>query len=229
MRGSIMQPYFFPYIGYYQLAYATEKFIFLDDVNYIKKGYINRNSIILNKKKFDFSVPVEKVSQNRKINDHSYTNNHSYFLTLIENAYKKSPQFNRVIPLIEEVVHDENLNVAHKNSKSLINVFKYLNIHREFIFSSEIDKPHEKKGQDRIIALCKKTNIDQYRNAIGGQSLYEAKAFETENIELKFMQSKNLKYNQGVQEFVENLSIIDVLMHCEKEEVINLLKGYILI
>lgn len=229
MRGAIMQPYFFPYIGYYQLAYAAEKFIFLDDVNYIKKGYINRNSILLNGNKFDFSVPVEKVSQNRKINEHNYINNFSDFLLLIENAYKKMPQFNQVMPLIEEIVLDENLNVAQKNSRSLSAVFRYLDLHREFIFSSDIDQAHKDKGQTRILTLCKKTNIDQYRNAIGGQSLYEAKAFENENIELKFTKSNTSKYDQGSQEFIGNLSIIDVLMHCEKSTVIKLFEDYTLI
>lgn len=229
MKGAIMQPYFFPYIGYYQLAYEVEKFVFLDDVNYIKKGFINRNSILLQGKRHEFTVPVAKISQNRTIHEHFYTGEFAGFLKLIEQAYLKAPFFDGVMPLVESVVLDTETNVAQKNAKSLTSVFAYLGIEREFLFSSEVALDDEKKGQGRILTLCQKLGIDQYRNAIGGQSLYDATAFRNDGIELKFIQSDILPYAQGKGEFVSHLSIIDILMHCDKHSVLQHLSSYSLV
>lgn len=224
-----MQPYFFPYIGYYQLAYEVEKFVFLDDVNFIKKGYINRNAILLQGQRHEFSVPVAKVSQNRHINEHNYTGEFDSFLALVEQSYKKAPFFAEVFPIVQSVVLDANQNVAKKNARSLIEVFSYLGIHRDFSFSSDITLDEKYKAQERIIALCQKLHIDQYRNAIGGQQLYDIPTFNSAGIELKFIKSNIQSYPQGITPFVPHLSIIDVLMHCSKDVVMHHLTEYSLI
>lgn len=224
-----MQPYFFPYLGYYQLAHSSENFIFLDDANYIKQGYINKNSIILNRKAQNFSIPVKNISSFRKINEHVYIDDFSKFLKMIELAYKNSIFFQQAMPIIEAVALDKTLNVAEKNAKSLISVFSYLNLERSFFFSSEIDAGREKKGQDRVIEICKIIGISKYRNSIGGKEIYDPNAFQKENIELKFIKSINKPYSQGKHEFIANLSIIDLLMHCNKETIIKNLGNYELI
>lgn len=229
MRGAIMQPYFFPYIGYYQLAYEAEKFVFLDDVNYIKKGYINRNSILLQSKCHNFSVPVSKISQNRTIHAHDYVGDYSEFIHLIKRAYKNAPHFNQIIPLIESVVLDGDDNVARKNAKSLMVVFSYLGLEREYLFSSNVALSGHEKGQVRILELCQRLTIDQYRNAIGGRLLYDAATFDAAGIELKFIQSNIRPYAQGEGAFVSNLSIIDILMHCDKKDIVHRLTDYSLI
>lgn len=229
MRGAIMQPYFFPYIGYYQLAYEVEKFVFLDDVNYIKKGYINRNAILLHGKRHEFSVPVSKISQNRAIRLHDYTGNYSDFVRLIEQAYKKAPLFDMVMPLVKGVVLDAETNVARKNAKSLVDVFAYLGLERKFLFSSDVELDSDPKGQERILALCKNLRISQYRNAIGGQALYNAQSFNAMGIDLKFIQAGIQPYPQGRHDFVSHLSMIDVLMHCDKASVLRQLSNYSLV
>lgn len=229
MRGAIMQPYFFPYIGYYQLAYEVERFVFLDDVNYIKKGYINRNAILLNGKRHEFSIPVSNISQNRAIKSHDYIGDYSDFMRLIEHAYKKAPLFDIVMPLIRGVVLDTETNVARKNAKSLVNIFAYLGLKREFLLSSDVELNSETKGQERILAICKKLKINQYRNAIGGKVLYDAQSFSAIGIDLKFIQAGIQPYPQGRHDFVSHLSIIDVLMHCDKESVLRQLSNYSLI
>lgn len=229
MIGAIMQPYFFPYIGYYQLAYEAEKFVFLDDVNFIKKGYINRNAILLQGRRHDFSVPVTKISQNRHINDHNYTGNFSQFLSLIEQVYKKSPFFADVFPIVQSVALNPDQNVARKNANSIACVFSYLGIERDFIFSSDMDLNVEYKSQDRILALCQKVGINCYRNAIGGQALYDKKIFAEKSIDLKFIETKIQSYQQVSANFVPYLSIIDVLMHCDKRAVSHLLTEYSLV
>lgn len=229
MKGAIMQPYFFPYIGYYQLAYEVKEFVFLDDVSFIKQGYINRNSILINGDKYEFSIPVSKISSYRKINEHRYTGEHAKFIKIIEQAYKKAPFFSDVMPVVESVILDQDENVSRKNSKSIISVFDYLGISRVFYFSSEIELQQNSKGQDRILALCKKLDFKEYRNAIGGKSLYSYEDFDAAGIDLKFIQSNIQTYQQGKHEFVSHLSMIDILMHCSKESIISMMSDYSLV
>lgn len=226
MKGAIMQPYFFPYIGYYQLVYEAENFVFLDDVNWIKKGYINRNSICRNGDKVNFSIPVSKVSQNRKINEHDYTGDFSGFLKLVESAYKKAPFFDSIMPMIEKVVRDDESNVANKNANTISTVFNYLGIKREFLFSSDVSLHSACKGQERILELCRIFGINRYRNASGGRALYDPKSFDESNVELKFVESMAQNYSQSGDEFIPNLSIIDLLMWCDKDTTIDMLKEY---
>lgn len=229
MKGAIMQPYFFPYIGYYQLAYEVEKFVFLDDVTFIKQGYINRNSILMNGRRHEFSVPVSKISSYRRIDNHEYTGDFTGFLRLIEQNYKKAPHFPVVMPLIEEVALHHDNNVARKNAASVMSVFKYIGMARDFAFSSNVRLKEGQKGQDRILALCKELEFLKYRNAIGGKNLYSYEAFSAAGIELKFIQSNIQSYTQGNHEFISNLSIIDVLMHCDKPTILKHLSDFSLV
>lgn len=224
-----MQPYFFPYIGYYQLAYECDTFVFFDDANYIKKGYINRNSIKLNDVRHDFSLPVSKISQNRKICEHDYTGDFSVFLKTIEQAYKKAPHFESGLSVIKEVLRSSCNNVAKTNSRSLTVVFEYLGLKRNFRFSSDIKLDSNERGQDRIIKLCKALNIVRYRNSIGGQQLYDQSTFEAAGIEIKFIQSRSYPYQQGTSEFLPNLSMIDAIMYCDKESIKGQLQNYSLL
>lgn len=229
MKGAIMQPYFFPYIGYYQLAYEVEKFVFLDDVNYIKKGYINRNSMLLGGSRHDFSLPVSKISQNRLIVEHNYIGDFSGFLRLVERAYKNAPCFSAVMPLIERVALDTELNVARKNAESITIVFDYLGLHRDFLFSSNVELPAGIKGQERILRLCQELGICKYRNAIGGKAIYSREDFSAAGIELFFVKSEIQPYFQDKHNFISHLSMIDVLMHCSKESVVAMLADYSLV
>ena len=177
----------------------------------------------------EFSVPVKKISSNRLIRQHEYTGDFSRFLHLIENAYKKAPYFDQIMPVIESVVLDDEDNVARKNAKSITAVFSYLGLEREYLLSSNISLDGNEKGQDRILALCQKLKITQYRNAIGGQQLYDIPTFNSAGIELKFIKSNIQSYPQGITPFVPHLSIIDVLMHCSKDVVMHHLTEYSLI
>lgn len=224
-----MQPYFFPYLGYYQLVFEVDRYVFLDDVTFIKQGYINRNAILFDGQRRDFSVPVSKISSFRFINDHEYLGDFSKFLKLIEQAYRRAPYFDDVMPLIEQVSLDSDNNVARKNAKSVAIVFEYLGMSRHFSFSSDEMIEGSYKGQDRILALCKQLGIKQYRNAIGGQDLYSREAFAAEGIELKFIQSNIHPYIQGTCDFISHLSILDVLMHCDKKTTQSMLMEYSLV
>jgi hypothetical protein len=226
MKLAVMQPYFFPYVGYYQLACSVDEFVFFDDVNFIKKGYINRNAILLNGDRFDFSVPVSAVSQNRKISEHSYVGDFKNFLKQIQNSYKKAPFFSQVYGLIEQVVVDADLSVPTKNSKSIKAVFEYLGTGPKFSFASELEVPDEFRAQDRIIEICKKKRATEYHNSAGGRALYDSDVFRSNGIELRFVESRPVSYSQGAGNFVPYLSMIDVLMWNEKSRIVEILEGF---
>ena len=228
MKLAIMQPYFFPYIGYYQLAFEVNEFVFFDDVNFIKKGYINRNAILLTENKFDFSIPVSNVSQNRTIAKHEYTGDFSAFLKTVQQAYRKAPNFECIYQLIVNVVSGPGKSVAKINASSLQFVFDYLGIKRHFSYSSEYCVSPDLKGQDRILEICRMSGATDYRNAIGGRDLYDNHRFADKGITLQFIRSGDITYPQPTHLFVPNLSMIDVLMWNEPDQIINMLRRYTL-
>lgn len=222
-----MQPYLFPYIGYYQLAYEVDEFIFYDDVSFIKQGYIHRNNLLAKNKSQRFTLPVLKASQNSKINELYFSQNLKKTLTSIRLAYAKAPYFNDIYPLVEAVLNDENRNVANITARSIIDVFSYLNIDKKMLFSSDIHYQRQLSATQKLIDMCKRRNAQGYCNAIGGKGLYSIDEFEQANIKLSFIQMDTIKYQQSNNtEFIGNLSILDVLMWNSKQAVIDLLMKY---
>ena len=232
LKIAIMQPYFFPYIGYWQMFNAVDKFVILDDVNFIMRGYINRNSILLNHSAHKFSIPLKKPSQNKLINETKLnfsTHDKENFLKTISMAYKKAPYFKDFYPIMEEIIYYNNDDLTTYLKNSFEKVKQYLNLKTEILLSSEIPKDNTLKAQARIIEINKKLNARIYINAIGGLELYDAKSFKKENIELKFIKMRNIKYKQFNNDFVANLSFIDILMFNSKAEIAELLEQYDLI
>jgi hypothetical protein len=224
-RLAVMQPYFFPYLGTYQLAHAVDEFVFFDDVNFIKKGYIHRNAVRLNGKAQPFTIPVRDVSQNRHIREHDYTGDWQPFLDLLCRAYRQAPMFDAAYTLIESVARDADDNVARKNALSFTRVFAYLGLPKTWSQASVCALPAELRAQARILALCRAKSATAYVNAGGGRSLYEPAAFEAAGVALRFLACAPVAYPQGTGEFVPNLSMIDLLMHCAPGEIAARLDG----
>lgn len=232
-RLSIMQPYIFPYLGYFHLIEASDMIVFYDDVNFIKRGWINRNRILLNKSEYLFTVPVIKSSQNRLINEIEPIIDLKFidkFFAQIETAYKKAPYYSSVIVLLKKVFLIEYNNIADLSINSIVSVYDYLEKDLNWTKSS-VCSP-ETKGidkADRIIQITKKLGYQKYVNVIGGQELYEKEHFKNKDILLNFIQSEKIEYKQFNNDFVPWLSIIDVLMFNDKETVLELIKSYKLV
>lgn len=229
MKLAIMQPYLFPYIGYWQLINAVNTFVIFDDVNFIKKGWINRNYILLEGKPHLFTLSLQKPSQNKLIKDTYLSEDDSSkqnFLKTIETAYIKAPCFNEVFPLISDIVlfKEKNLNLYLENS--LKKVSEYLGLDTNFINSSNIEKNETLKGQDKILEICRKLDAKTYINLPGGVSLYDKNLFQKHDIELKFIKTGDIKYEQFNHDLVPNLSIIDLIMFNSKKDMIELLNKY---
>lgn len=217
-----MQPYVFPYIGYFQLIYASDIFVFYDDVNYINRGWINRNKILLNGKEQLFTIPCVEASQNKLIKDINVLNDKSIakVLTTISVAYKKAPYFADVFPVIEKTLKfNEDISVAQLAINSVINVCEYLNLQRIFKVSSEAYDNRELKKADRLIDICHKEDIGVYINPSGGRAIYAKEYFLAKGVALDFLISEKKDYAQFNNTFVPWLSVIDVLMFNSKETI----------
>lgn len=227
-----MQPYIFPYIGYFQLINAVDKFVIYDDVNFINKGWINRNRMLNNGKDSLFSIPLKEASQNKLINEINVNWDgiwKSKFLKTLEQCYKKAPFYQVAISLIEQTLNVDDEPISKVIEYNLRLTCEYLGITSEIVSSSAIYQNTHLKAQERILDICLQEKATQYINPIGGLELYDKWVFEAQNINLNFIKSKPVEYTQFKNEFVPWLSIVDVLMFNSKETIKEFLNNYELV
>lgn len=231
MSVAIMQPYIFPYLGYFQLVNAVDDFVFYDDVNFIKQGWINRNNILINNSKTLFTIPLKKASSFTEIKDtelHPQLFNKwkRKFLKSISQAYAKAPYFNEVYALVENVLKSDGT-IAELAGNSVIKTFEYLNIKKKFYWSSKhFDQSKSLNRADRLIEICKNLKTDSYVNVKAGIELYDKSYFLEKGINLNFIENKLNEYPQLGYDFIPGLSIIDVLMFNTLEEVKMMLHDF---
>jgi hypothetical protein len=230
MKLAIMQPYFFPYLGYFQLINASDKFVVYDDVQFIKGGWINRNRILSDDSSFNIGIPVRKDSIKRNINERYYVDNAEIFkaklLRQLAYAYRKAPFFKEVFLFISRLLSADETNVAKFNTQILFEICQLLRIPAQFCISSEIIKQNDLKGEERVLHLNQILGSEIYINPVGGKDLYKQESFRSRNIGLKFLVPAPIKYKQFGGEFISDLSIIDVLMFNTPEDIHKLLVQY---
>ena len=214
MKLAIMQPYFMPYIGYFQLIAAVDTFIVYDNIKYTKKGWINRNRMLQNDTDVMFSLPLKKDSDSLDVVERELAAdfNRDKLLNQFKGAYRRAPYFEQTFPLIEQIVRYDEVNLFRYLHHSIVTTCEHLNITTEIKISSDVDIDHALQSQDKVIALCEAVGASTYVNAIGGMELYSKETFREKGVELKFIQSKPLEYVQFGAAFVPWLSIIDVMM-----------------
>jgi len=230
MKVAIMQPYLFPYIGYFQLIKAVDKFVIYDNIEFTKKGWINRNRILVNGKDDYFTLPLKKDSDflhvNQKVVAETYQKDATKIVAKISELYKKAPQFESVFPMVKSVFMSNMDNLFDFIFYSVKLVNEYLGIKTELIISSQLNIEHNLKGENKVLAICKALNANYYLNSIGGIGLYSKETFRQNELQLHFLKSNPIDYPQFTNEFVPWLSIIDVLMFNSKEKVIDFLDNY---
>jgi hypothetical protein len=230
MKIAVMQPYFFPYIGYFQLVNAVDSFVFYDDVNYIKNGWINRNRILINKQPSLITLPLKQASSFRLINEIEISGSKDKILRSIRMSYSKAPFFKDVFPMIETVLLTKTNLISELSIESIKSVCRYLNINTQFeIASREFPRIESFDRSDRIISICKSRNASTYLNSIGGIDLYDSGYFEKNKIKLQFIKPNITIYDQFDEKFVPSLSIIDVLMFNDADNVGRMLNDYTVI
>jgi len=219
---AVMQPYFFPYIGYFQLIKAVDTFVFYDDVNYITRGWINRNKILINNEAKYITIPCKGASQNKLIYDVEHAlddRKRGKLIKKIKFSYSKAPFFDSIFPLFKRVINQEEKTIADLAIRSIIESADYLGLGTSFKTSRENYNNTELDAADRLIDICKQEDTTNYINALGGQKLYDKSYFEDKGIELSFLEPQESEYQQFGDDFVPWLSIIDVLMFNAPEKV----------
>lgn len=231
MQVAIMQPYLFPYLGYYQLAACVDQFVFYDDVNFITRGFINRNSILGPNGALRITVPVVAASQNRKICEHRFAADSSKVVETIRHAYHKAPHFSEVFPRIRAVLEADDRDVTAMCRASIAAVMDYLELPFTNRRSSALACDQGDEKADKLISICRRLGADTYVNSIGGTALYTREQFSPHGIELRFLKMRTLEYPQrkDQERFVPHLSMIDTLMWCDPPQVRELLTQYDLI
>lgn len=230
MKLAIMQPYFFPYIGYFQLIYSVDKIVFYDDVNFIKNGWINRNRILIQNEPGYFTVHLKKASPHKTINQIEFIDNRQKLLKTIRMAYSKAPFFCDVFPVIEKCLNLKTNLISELAVNSNKEVCSYLEIKTIFERSSSTypdTKPMDKTK--RIISICNRNEANTYVNAIGGKEIYAKEDFSNSGIELFFIKPHDVAYKQFSNEFIPWLSIIDVMMFNSVGDIRKMLNNYELV
>ena len=229
MKLGIMQPYFMPYIGYWQLMATVDIYVVYDDVNYIKGGWVARNNILLNGQKHMFTITLNGASPNKLFNEITIKDDFKKFSRLIESAYRKAPYYAEVSILLDKIYNYEDKSLGAFMMHSFQVVLDYLDINTKLVLSSTIAKDNSLRGKDKVKHICHLLGADTYYNAIGGQELYDKVDFKAGGIDLYFVQTNLTPYAQLGNEFVPGLSIIDVLMFNSVVTIKNLLKEYSLV
>lgn len=216
MKVAIMQPYFLPYIGYFQLIKAVDIFVIYDNIQFSKKGWIHRNRILVNGRDEYFTLTLKKDSDylnvNQRVLSESWEQEKLKTLRIIKENYKKAPFFLSTFPIIEEIFNFKSRNLFDFIYHSLVQINSILGIESKIVLSSTIAIDHELKAQNKVLAINENLQASHYINPIGGLLLYDAPSFEKKNIELSFLKSKNIAYKQNEKEFMPWLSILDVMM-----------------
>lgn len=231
---GIMQPYFLPYIGYFQLFNAVDEFVIYDNIEFTKKGWFNRNRMLQNGKDVYFTLPLKKDSDfldvNQRYLSDTFETERVKLLNKIENNYRKAPFFNEFFPKVESIFNCKEENLFNYIYNSLLVMKDYLGIETKIILSSSLGPEiKELRFKNKVFAICKKREADRNINAIGGMELYKKEEFAEEGIQLNFIKSEEIEYQQIKNDFVPSLSILDVLMFNKVETVKGFLNRYELI
>ena len=220
-RIAIMQPYFFPYIGYFHLLHAADALVLYDNLQYTKKGWINRNRMLVNGSDVLFSIPLRKASDYSTIEQREVSEDFDRrkLLNRVRSAYQKAPHYAEAMDLFTTAIEYPEPNLFRFIKHSLVLLCEYLGIRTPIIDSSSVPNDHSPRGQDKVLAICRVLDATSYVNAIGGTALYDHAEFNAQGLDLRFIQSENRSYQQFNHPFVAWLSILDVLMFNPTERV----------
>lgn len=218
---GIMQPYFLPYLGYFHLINSVDIFVIYDDIQYTKKGWINRNRLIFNGKVEYVTIPLVKDSDFLSINQRTISEDwekeKSKLLRKIEQSYRKRQNFEQGLSLTQQILSFHDVNLFNYIDYSVKLICQYLGIRTPIVTSSSLGDFSGYRGKDKVIALCQALNGERYVNPIGGTSLYDKDEFQRVGLDLKFIKSSLQPYNQNRDIFVPGLSIIDMIFSIAEE------------
>lgn len=255
MKLALMQPYFLPYIGAFQLIHSVDKYVFMGYLNYRKDAWYHKNRMIIrNQGPTFFSLKLVSKSSYKSFHEISVDPSRYWrnkLLKTIEQNYVKTPYYDECISLFRNVINADILPLDEFNSNSMIEISKFLRIDTvmeqypdeylaiesrlqslvcgSFDSGDNVEEQNIDLKTRRVLEICKYENATIFNNAIGGVSLYSKEVFESHGIILHFIKTKPFEYKQAWKSFSPNMSILDVLMNCGKEKTIEYLSMYSLV
>lgn len=231
VKIGIMQPYFAPYLGYWQLLATVDTFVVYDNIQYTKKGWINRNRYLQRDGDSLFTIPVKRDSDYLDVGSRAVAEDfdRDNLLNRLEASYRKAPFFNSAFPVIISIIRREQRNLFEYILHSMHAIAEFLDIKTPIVVSSTVSCDHSLRSEARVIAICQAFGATTYINPIGGQALYSQSTFTAKGIALKFLKTRSICYPQYGAPFVPNLSIIDVMMFNSKDSMCSMLTEYDLI
>lgn len=231
MKIAIMQPYLFPYIGYFSLIKNTDFFVFFDTPQYIRKGWINRNRILsTNGDVTYFTVPIQKADRNTPINKSVISYNYDWKVKILGQLkiYKKAPNYDKVINLVNDVFNTDTMLISDLAIKSIVKTCKYLDIDIKYdIFSKmNLALPEVKEPDEWALYITKELGYNTYINPPGGMSFFNREKYQINDVDLQFLVQEIIPYRQNREAFIPALSMIDVMMFCSCNEINEMLCKY---
>jgi hypothetical protein len=229
LRVALMQPYFFPYLGYFQLMHAVDCFVFYDDAQFMKGGWVNRNRLLVAGRPGWWTFPVVHASHRLPISRRAYCNSPTQVSRLaaqVEHAYRLAPQFGSMFPRIAGYLESPRSNVATFNQSHLELLARDMGLQCRFLAASELVPGTTLDGQAKVIEICRALGASHYVNSPGGQALYDATAFADAGVQLGFLHPRPAAYPQFGEAHVPALSIVDALMFNDPANMRQLLQQY---
>ncbi len=227
---AMMQPYLFPYLGYFQLIAISDVFVLGDDLQYVKGSWMNRNRVLVNGQPKLITFPLKKGRQAESVNQRwlcdDFEREADALLRMLERCYAKAPQREQVLPLLRDILHYPERNLALFTENSIRRLCAYLDIETPIHCGSSLGLPARMEMQDRVIQICHRMDGELYLNPIGGLELYCPARFRADGLLLRFLRMDDITYAQFKHPFVPSLSIIDVLMFNSRDEIKELLQRF---
>lgn len=224
-RIGIMQPYFMPYLGYFQLMAAADKMVIYDNIQYTKKGWISRNRFLRNGTDAVFSLSLKNAPEGLSVRERQLadTYDRNKLINQLREAYRRAPVFASAFPVVEACISNPEPNLFKYILHSIQQVCTYAAIDTPIIISSAVDMDHDLRAQEKVTAMCLALGGSEYTNLPGGRALYDPEAFRAAGLTLSFLQPRDVVYEQFTNPFVPWLSIIDVMMFNPQEVVRDIL------
>lgn len=232
MKMGIMQPYFFPYIGYFQLIDASDRYIFFDTPQFERHGWMNRNRIInIAEGSTYISVPVIKAPQKTAICDMRINNTTDWrqkMFAQMEVYKKRAPYYHETLEVVHRAVDRKTDSLVEMSVASVVESCRYMGLALDWeIYSSMgLDFRKDCEPDEWALEICKALGVKTYINAPGGEMFFDRRKYEAAGIQLEFIHPELKPYVQRIGRFEPGLSIIDVMMYNSPEEIRELLKSY---
>ncbi|TWO66648.1 WbqC family protein [Caenimonas sedimenti] len=221
MKLALMQPYFFPYLGYFSLLAAVDRFVFYDEVQWIKNGWVNRNRVLVGGATSYLTVPVRDAGPSRTIAEVEVAKDAGWrrkMFEMVRHAYRKAPYFAPVHDLLQQAVPEAQPHVSAMAKASVRLVAGYLALPVELVDDPGRQGEPGLIGPERVLGVCRDEKATAYWNLPGGKALYDAERFQAAGVALRFVEPVLEPYPQFAAAFVPGLSMLDVLMHNSPQE-----------